>query len=704
MVKGNKAMAQTKTKTSINVTQDMELESKAVKLWVLRLLVELDGNVKFLEKTGFSSSGIASFLGLDAFIQGEYDQVKAKAEIVRMYKLTNKAGTGLPTKTTLAKNITKLAKCLSLTTEEKTILHLIILIKSNHLLSDAIDLHSQLSTNKMTRLLAGCLNLDHSQISQSLRPDAMLSSTGLIAVDTCSYYDFESKVTLLDGLIEIADSPDLNPVDMFKTSFSLASAAKLTKSDYPHINDDIELLQQYINFVHKTKKVGANVLIYGPPGTGKTEFSKMIAKLAKSVLYEVGFEGDGMRPLKGIERFRAYRAAQTLFCKNKNHMMLFDEVEDVFSQPSSDLEKYGNNAGNKAWVNKILEGNPVPAFWLTNSLYSIDNAFIRRFDFVIEMKSPPKNVREKVLNHYLADLPVSANWKNQMSKHEDLPPATIERAANILKSISLMNPKVDADKSIHRLIGNSLEAMDMVRPILKAEKVELDYKIEMLNTDCDIGIVSEGIIDKGQARICLYGPPGTGKTAFGRYIADMSGKQLMVKKASDIISPYLGVSEKNMASMFYEALEQDAVLLLDEADTYLQDRKKLQHSWEVSGVNEMLTQIESFDGVFICSTNIMDSFDTAALRRFDLKIKFGHLNMIQAWGLFAETTKRLEIKLDENIKSKLSALNTLTPGDFATVLRQSRFRPIKDSWDLLGRLNAECEMKPEGNKHSIGFH
>lgn len=71
MVKGNKAVAQTKTKTSlINVTQDTELEKKAVKLWVLRLLVKLDGNVKFLDKTGFSSSDVASFLGLDAFIQG----------------------------------------------------------------------------------------------------------------------------------------------------------------------------------------------------------------------------------------------------------------------------------------------------------------------------------------------------------------------------------------------------------------------------------------------------------------------------------------------------------------------------------------------------------------------------------------------------------------------------------------------------------
>lgn len=245
--------------------------------------------------------------------------------------------------------------------------------------------------------------------------------------------------------------------------------------------------------------------------------------------------------------------------------------------------------------------------------------------------------------------------------------------------------------------------MCMARPIRTINKLELDYKVEMLNADCDILKISKGIIANGQARVCLYGPPGTGKSAFGRYIADMSRKQLIVKKASDIISPYLGESEQNMARMFQEATDQDAVLLLDEADTYLQDRKNLQRSWEVSGVNEMLTQIESFNGVFICSTNLMDSLDTAALRRFDLKIKFTHLNKLQSWGLFVDTANRLKIQIDEAIQTKLNALGMLSPGDFATVLRQSRFSPIKDSWDLFDRLDAECTIKPE-SKRQIGFH
>lgn len=700
-------MTQTNTSNNssvIKVNQDKKKENNAIRLWILRIFVDLDGNAKFLNKYGFDSNEIAKFLGLDEFVYGEYDQAKVRDKILQLYKLRNKPGSGLPISSTLSKNVTKLAKILSLSPTEKSILHFSILIKSNNLLSDAIDMLGQSRTNVVSRLFAACLNLEASEVSKSFKPDSILSKTGLLVVDPSVCYSLDSKITLIDGLAELVDSQETNLIEMFGSSFKVASPAKLTNDDYPHLCDDIELLQQYINFAHKNKKVGVNILIYGTPGTGKTEFAKMIASLTKSTLYEIGFESDNLKPLKGTQRFRAYKAAQTLFSKSKKHIILFDEVEDVFVQPSDSLEKYGNNSGNKAWVNKVLEANPVPAFWLTNNLSCIDKAFVRRFDYVIEMTTPPKSVREKLLNSYLEGLPVSASWKKQMSKYEDLPPATIERASNILRSISATNPNIDADKSIHRLIGNSLEAMDMVRPIRLKDKMELDYKIEMLNADCNISEISNGIINKGQARVCLYGPPGTGKTAFGRYIAEMSGKQLMVKKASDIISPYLGMSERNMSRMFSEALDQDAVLLLDEADTYLQNRQGLSKSWEISGVNEMLTQIESFDGVFICSTNLMDSLDTAALRRFDLKIKFGHLSTDQAWGMFVDTANRLEINLENAVQQKLSSLTILTPGDYAAVLRQSRFSPIKDALDLYARLSAECAIKPEGGKRPIGFH
>jgi AAA+ superfamily predicted ATPase len=132
--------------------------------------------------------------------------------------------------------------------------------------------------------------------------------------------------------------------------------------------------------------------------------------------------------------------------------------------------------------------------------------------------------------------------------------------------------------------------------------------------------------------------------------------------------------------MFDEARDDDAVLLLDEADSFLRDRRGAQRSWEVTQVNELLTQMEDFQGLFICATNLLDELDEASLRRFDLKIKFGFLQPDQAWILFRQTLKQhgSALKAAKKWKSRLADVDNLTPGDFATVVRQNRLtrKPI----------------------------
>jgi len=67
--------------------------------------------------------------------------------------------------------------------------------------------------------------------------------------------------------------------------------------------------------------------------------------------------------------------------------------------------------------------------------------------------------------------------------------------------------------------------------------------------------------------------------------------------------------------MFRSATGDGAVLLLDEADSFFRERQGADHRWETTMVNELLTQMEDFDGLFVCSTNLMDVFDQASLRR-----------------------------------------------------------------------------------------
>ena len=248
-----------------------------------------------------------------------------------------------------------------------------------------------------------------------------------------------------------------------------------------------------------------------------------------------------------------------------------------------------------------------------------------------------------------------------------------------------------------------LESLGHSRTPRQAVEVVTDYRPEVVNTDCDLTPVLGGLRTHGGGRICFYGPPGTGKTAYGRHLAEQLDRPLLLKRASDLLSMWLGGTEKLLAEMFEEARAEGAVLLLDEADSFLQDRGKAHQSWQITQVNEMLTQMEAFEGVFIASTNLMDQLDTAALRRFDLKVRFDYLRPEQAWTMFQDAARRLGIEADLIVKGELSSLAILTPGDFATVLRQARLNKPKDSRELLARLEAECEVKPDSRRKPIGF-
>ncbi len=138
----------------------------------------------------------------------------------------------------------------------------------------------------------------------------------------------------------------------------------------------------------------------------------------------------------------------------------------------------------------------------------------------------------------------------------------------------------------------------------------------------------------------------------------------------------------------------------------MRDRSEAKRSWEVTQVNELLTQMERYSGVFVCSTNLMDSLDTASLRRFDLKIKFDFLKPKQLWRLFSFllTEQGVKIVRKEHWQRELAKYPSLTPGDFATVARKSRISSQHFSPEnLLEGLADEASFKKSESKPSIGF-
>ncbi|MBI5908181.1 MAG: ATP-binding protein, partial [Burkholderiales bacterium] len=234
------------------------------------------------------------------------------------------------------------------------------------------------------------------------------------------------------------------------------------------------------------------------------------------------------------------------------------------------------------------------------------------------------------------------------------------------------------------------------------------YDLSMLNVASrfDVSRIVQALQSRGHGTLCFYGAPGTGKTALVEHLAKSLSRPLIIRQASDLMSKYVGETEQNMAAMFSEAEAEKAVLLLDEADSFLQDRRGAQRTYEVTEVNEMLHGMERFSGIFVCTTNLLESLDQAALRRFTFKIRFMPLTAAQREKMFVtEALAGADAALTEPLRERLARLTQLCPGDFAAVKRQLEILAAELTADeFLGQLEAEHRIKPEVREvRGMGF-
>ncbi|MFA5316088.1 MAG: ATP-binding protein [Dehalococcoidales bacterium] len=130
-------------------------------------------------------------------------------------------------------------------------------------------------------------------------------------------------------------------------------------------------------------------------------------------------------------------------------------------------------------------------------------------------------------------------------------------------------------------------------------------------------------VKKGRGLTLLfYGPPGTGKSMLAEAVAAYVKKRMLVVDASKVRARYYGDTEKKIAAIFKSAAEEDLMILLDEADTFLYDRSFAREEHDIMFVNVMLNELERFEGIIIMTTNMDCLLDGAVERRIALKVKF----------------------------------------------------------------------------------
>lgn len=679
-----------------------------VRLWMLRILVRLGAINEFVQRYDFRDDNIAEFLGLSHYLDEDVDfKPRAiKREIASIAKQQeNEPPKGL-LPVDLQKNLKRLGGLIDLNSVEQCLLGFSILIKTEPLLENCADyLSSNLTASKTYRALAIILNIPEKDIKMVLGANSNLVRSGILKLSEHTT-SLDRKLELFSsGFADAILAGETEPTELFKKTVAKSSAPTLTLSDYQHVKQlsvVLPLLRQAVNQGLK----GINVFIYGPPGTGKTQLAKVLAQEFQTDLFEVACEDEDGDPISGERRLRALSAAHS-FLAQRQALMVFDEAEDVFNNESRG--RFGGFGGqsiaqrSKAWVNRALEENPTPTIWLSNTCDDLDPAFIRRYSMVFELPVPPESQRKKVINQYTGNF-VSDHVAKQLAKADCLAPAVVANAAKVTEIISKQTNNVNADEVFSGLINQTLEAQDFPAVHVRYQaQNEQAYSTNYLNTNMDIATVIDGLKTSRQGRLCFYGPPGTGKTALGKHIAEVLDLPIICKKVSDLVSCYVGETEKNIAQAFKRASEDGAVLLIDEVDSFLQERANAKHSWEQTQVNEMLTQIESFEGIFIASTNLIDTLDAASIRRFDAKIKFDYLNQNQLADMVVDFCQRFSIAIEANaLSSQIKHLHAITPGDFALIGRQSHFNPVSSLVDLITRLDEEQTLKGEA-KNKMGF-
>ena len=665
---------------------------------MLQLLLEYRGFSEVFRENNWRYDNIAEALGLPSEMENSDDFC---AKVKKLLQARNKT---LPKLTALCvnenpiieQNIDTLTQLLSLNTTEQTLFRLSVQLRLDEPLKKLSEALPKSNLVGVSELLSNLFGLPKSDIISALKDKGKLLGYGLLErnYNPDRFHDYLDWGKMLD-FDEFISEP-LNEQVLLKVCTKPAIEPSLSLDDFAYLNEMKTMMLDYLQSSFATHRKGANILIYGAPGTGKTELATLLGKVLSVSVNNITYMDEDGDVISAEDRLNKCRFAQKVL-EGQSSLLIFDEIEDVFR---ASFFEQSVAQQNKAWMNQLLENNNVPMIWLSNSVFGIDPAFLRRFDLILEMPDLPLKNKSALITQ-LTEGKLSPAYVQHFAKVRSLTPAILSRTIRVAKELNTSN----FAETLLMMFNQTLKSQNKpkIEPLVLGKA---DYNLDYVACNDNIHRISEGLKQSKKGRICCYGPPGTGKTAWAAWLAEELEMPLLLRQGSDLLNPYVGGTEQNIAQAFEQAKADNALLVLDEVDTFLFSREGANRSWERSQVNEMLTQIERFEGLMVVSTNLIEVLDPAALRRFDLKLKFDYLTLKQRLDFTKQQAEILGLPLlsEENL-NQIESLNLLTPGDFAAVARRHQFSPFQKVQDWLMALQGECEVKPafSATTRRIGF-